>query len=448
MDARTLSEAMGDRLSLARYQELLPGFNEAMIAADIRTVSRAAQWCAQLGHESGGLLWMEEIADGSQYEGRRDLGNTQPGDGKRFKGRGPIQVTGRHNYTQLSLWAHNRRFVPTPTFFVDNPWELASPSFGFLGAVWYWTVARPQINAMSDRGDIAGVTQAINGGQNGYPDREARYWRAIQLGDRLLPTPTETRPVMERVLNHDKNIVPQETGWWCGPASVQVTLNSRGIQISERSAMLGLEALEGNVGWDDQDGTDNIRQVRDVLNGHLPEAAYSVVEMPNDPPSQADRESLWQNVCRSISAGYPVVANIVAPRSNQPQAVYPSTISPNYGWATVWHYFTIVGVREENGARAFYVADSGFAPYGYWCSADQMATLIPPKGYTYATGGVTTPLEDDEMAFTDEDRRKLDYIFDQVGPGREGWPPLGTNEKNEPLTLRDTVGQIHKDTKK
>ena len=197
--AQVLADAMGDTLSLDRYRELLPAVQQALSACGCTTLNRVAMWCAQLGTESGGLQWMEEIADGSEYEGRGDLGNVVPGDGRRFKGRGPIQVTGRSNYQQLSAWAFGRGLVPTPTYFVDNPEELSSDRYGFIGVVWYWTAARPQLNALSDAGDTEGVTRAINGGLHGYDDRVARWNHCRDMGDRLLllaqssvPTPPPT----------------------------------------------------------------------------------------------------------------------------------------------------------------------------------------------------------------------------------------------------------------
>ena len=183
----TLTAAMQQTaITRERMAEMLPYVSECLERCQCHSVERIAMWCAQIGHESAGLRYMREIASGQAYEGRQDLGNTQPGDGQRFAGRGPIQITGRHNYTQVSQWAHSQGYVPTPTFFVDDPALLETPKWGFLGTAWYWTVARPGINGMADRRDLEGVTRAINGGLNGLADRRARWDRCLGMGARLL----------------------------------------------------------------------------------------------------------------------------------------------------------------------------------------------------------------------------------------------------------------------
>ena len=186
MDAQTLREVMGSTLPDGGYTRLIDGYNNAMRAANITTVKRAAMWAAQIGHESGGLRYMEEAASGQAYEGRPDLGNTQPGDGPRYKGSGPIQLTGRANFRVFTQWAQ-REGHTTLDFEAQPHLVREDPRWGFLAASWYWTVARPQINALADAGDIEGVTRAINGGLNGYADRQARYKTALTYGDRLLP---------------------------------------------------------------------------------------------------------------------------------------------------------------------------------------------------------------------------------------------------------------------
>ena len=72
--------------------------SDAMAEYGIDTPARQAGFLAQIAHESGSLVYVEEIASGAAYEGRADLGNTEPGDGERYKGRGILQITGRANY--------------------------------------------------------------------------------------------------------------------------------------------------------------------------------------------------------------------------------------------------------------------------------------------------------------------------------------------------------------
>ena len=187
MDAATLSKAMGNvpGVDYAAYTE---PFNSAMIQAGATTFLRAAHFIAQMGHESGGLRWLEELHDGSNYEWRKDLGNTQPGWGKRYKGRGIVQLTGAYNYRRFSQWAHGKGLVNSPTFFFDNPTQVASPRWAFLVAAWYWSSERPNLNAQADSDNLDAVTRSINGGTNGLADRRQRLARAKALGDAILPT--------------------------------------------------------------------------------------------------------------------------------------------------------------------------------------------------------------------------------------------------------------------
>lgn len=191
MDVQTFSAVMGGTLPLSRYQALLPAWNQALIQANCTTVNRVAMWCAQVGHESVGLKYMSEIWGPTPtqltYEGRVGLGNNQPGDGKRFMGHGPIQITGRGNHLAVSRWAFANGYVPTATYFIDHPAELGADRYGFLGVVWYWTVAR-RMNGYADSGGILGATKAVNGGTNGLTDRTTRWKRALAFGTRLLPT--------------------------------------------------------------------------------------------------------------------------------------------------------------------------------------------------------------------------------------------------------------------
>lgn len=209
-----LSNVMGGSVSIDRYRQLYPAVARCLNDCGCTTVPRIAMWAAQTGEESAGLKYMREIASGAEYEGREDLGNTNPGDGVRFAGRGPIQVTGRSNYTKLSRWAFDRGLVPTPTYFVDNPDQLASDTYGFIGVTWYWTTQRP-MNAYADNRDIEGGSRAVNGTNpktgraNGIEDRIARYNRALAMGDTLL---TLTNGDDDMFTDDDRNLLNQIAG--------------------------------------------------------------------------------------------------------------------------------------------------------------------------------------------------------------------------------------------
>lgn len=179
----------------------------------------------------------------------------------------------------------------------------------------------------------------------------------------------------ERILPYDRGVVPQETLYWCGPASAQVVLNSRGIHLDERDLALQIGTHTG--------GTDYIGLISPILNRHLG-GGYIDRYIENDPATPQQAQQLWDDIVVSIDAGYGVIANIVAPPSNYPRGVKGS-ISPAYSGGTVYHYIAIMGYSDD-GERAVWVADSGFRPYGYWCAFEQMATLIPPKGYTAVPG--------------------------------------------------------------
>lgn len=148
--------------------------HEAMLEGEINTVERMAAFLGQLALESGEFRYMEEIASGAAYEGRRDLGNTMPGDGKRFKGRGPIQITGRYNYQQASL--------DLQIDLVNNPERAADPDVGFRIAVWYWT--KHNLNELADLGTQKAydkITRKINGGYNGKHLRDMYWKRALEV---------------------------------------------------------------------------------------------------------------------------------------------------------------------------------------------------------------------------------------------------------------------------
>jgi putative chitinase len=139
----------------------------AINANQINTPLRQAHFLAQLGHESGSLRYTSELASGTAYEGRTDLGNTQPGDGPRFKGRGLIQITGRTNHTNYGN-DRGKDYITglNPTLLATDP-NIAADCSG-----WFW--ATRHLNELADNDDLLTITKRINGGTNGLDDRARR----------------------------------------------------------------------------------------------------------------------------------------------------------------------------------------------------------------------------------------------------------------------------------
>lgn len=164
--------AIMPKLSVAKADAYLPHLNVAMYgAAILDTVDRSAAFLAQLAYESAELTKWVEAASGQEYEFRQILGNTQPGDGPRYKGRGPIQLTGRYNYQKAG--------EALGIDLVGQPERAADVDVGFLVATWYWTDRN--INPLADALDFVGVTRKVNGGTNGLAQRQVYYDRALSV---------------------------------------------------------------------------------------------------------------------------------------------------------------------------------------------------------------------------------------------------------------------------
>ena len=146
----------------ARYVPLL---DTAMREFGITTQVRARMFLAQVAHESDGLTAFEERASGAEYEGNKVLGNTQRGDGVRFKGRGPIQLTGRWNYT------HYAKLLGVDI--VAHPQLAAEPRYAFRLSACYFDDRG--CNTAADRGDFREVTRRINTALLHYDRRLALY---------------------------------------------------------------------------------------------------------------------------------------------------------------------------------------------------------------------------------------------------------------------------------
>jgi putative chitinase len=161
-------------LDKARAKQYLDPLNAALAEFEINTPLRVAHFLGQLAHESLDLKYWTELWGPTKqqlrYEGRMDLGNVVAGDGKRFMGRGPIQTTGRANYTRVAK--------ALQIDCVNHPELLSTPEHGFRAAALFWQ--DNNCNKYADADDIPGLTRVINGGQNGLADRIIRTAKAKQ----------------------------------------------------------------------------------------------------------------------------------------------------------------------------------------------------------------------------------------------------------------------------
>ena len=155
---------------LTRF-ELLDKYTNSLNALlpkyEVNTLLRIRHFIAQVAHESGHFQFTKEIASGEKYEFRKDLGNIYKGDGVKFKGRGLIQVTGRKNYSDCSMYLFNDLRL------IDSPELLETSENCVKSALWYWSTRK--LNLKADNDDIKGITKSINGGLNGIESRINLY---------------------------------------------------------------------------------------------------------------------------------------------------------------------------------------------------------------------------------------------------------------------------------
>ncbi len=148
-----------------RLESFLDPLNEAMHEFALDTPQREAAFIAQIAHESGEFRYVRELATGDAYEGRADLGNSEEGDGRKYRGRGLIQITGRANYRTCG--------DALGVDLVADPELLEGTALACRSAAWFWQTHG--LNELADKGDFKTITRKINGGLNGWPDR-VMYW--------------------------------------------------------------------------------------------------------------------------------------------------------------------------------------------------------------------------------------------------------------------------------
>lgn len=163
-----LRQIAGAPVSKSVVDGIVEHLPEVIAKYNINTDLRLAHFLAQLAHESDHFRTYEEYASGSAYEGRRDLGNIKRGDGRKYKGRGPIQITGRYNYRKYgNLLGINLE---------ENPNLAETHKIGLMIAGEYWH--QNGLNSLADKDNGKQITRKINGGYNGLQDRLNKVARA------------------------------------------------------------------------------------------------------------------------------------------------------------------------------------------------------------------------------------------------------------------------------
>lgn len=324
-------------------------------------------------------------------------------------------ATAQFGHVWVAAYGRNDKGNPADVYPGDHDRQWSYPLGNQTPVMW-------QFNSNAR---VAGYEVDVNAYRGSVDELRALFEGASAPASAPAPAPAPTGGE-PKVLDYPRDQVTQDTFYNCGPASTQTIVRAAtGVLVDE--AVLAHE-LGTTV-----NGTDYIGLITRVLRNRLPEADYTTVEMPTDPPTLEQRDKLWADIVNSIDAGYGVVCNIVAPPSNYPRGVYGSA-SPSYRGGVVYHYIAAMGYRDDGQGRAVWIADSGFSPYGYWLSLDQLSTLIPPKGYTYAAAN---PKKESIM---NTDQLILDQLVGYEKrdglPTFNGWPQLGGR------TLVDAIAAI------
>ena len=151
-------------------EDVLADLNDCIHRFHINTTQSLRHFISQCSHESKCGVYREECADGSAYEGRKDLGNVHKGDGKKYKGAGYIQLTGRVNYQAFSDFIGDEDVMKGVKYVAKHyPWTSA----GF----WWQTHGMTYLCNLA--GTVKEVTRKVNGKYNGLADRQKYYERAL-----------------------------------------------------------------------------------------------------------------------------------------------------------------------------------------------------------------------------------------------------------------------------
>jgi predicted chitinase len=170
------------RASVRVLDRITPFLDAQFACADIVTVLRQAHFLARAAVETAGFATLEELGNAAyfrRYDDRHDLGNVEPGDGARFRGRGVFQITGRYNYG-----VYGKRIDED---LVNAPDLAAQGRAATSIAVLIW--GDKGLNAAADRDDVETVCRRINGGLNGLSDQKLYLARAKTALAPAVPAP-------------------------------------------------------------------------------------------------------------------------------------------------------------------------------------------------------------------------------------------------------------------
>lgn len=199
---------------------LVKYLNVHMPKYEVNTYLRVCHFLAQAAHEAASFRTLEEYASGAAYEGRKDLGNTQRGDGVRYKGRGIFQLTGRANYRTIG--------AKIGMDLENNPELAESPEVSVLTALEYWKSRN--LNPLADADNVELITRRINGGLNGFEDRKKYLARAKTIIPKTFsfpsPPPDPVNPIIGPIIVAKKGDISPYV------ADLQNMLIKKGAQIT------------------------------------------------------------------------------------------------------------------------------------------------------------------------------------------------------------------------
>ena len=231
-------------------EEQLPLLNATMRQYAINNKLRIAAFCATLAVESGEFRYRSELASGRAYEGRRDLGNVQPGDGVAFKGHGRIQITGRHNHTAYARYIKKSGHVTNLDFSRPSlAHRLAEDPYALDSSGWFWSVLH-DLNSLADRGDFLSTQVKVNGRNrltrrpNHWKERNGYYQRALQiLPDDIgfADEPAPVAPVVDVEVDAVAAQLPQQSTTATVPPTATASVLDNGIV---NSTVAGVDAKQ------------------------------------------------------------------------------------------------------------------------------------------------------------------------------------------------------------